>query len=144
MRVLLARSFALLCLLFVCTVAQAQVPRPFVFSLSPQGPGGLVADFNGDGRPDVIRGQQVFLSNTDGTFTPGTGISVGQNVAFNIIAVADFNGDGRADLLVSANQTFLYVLLGNGDGTFQTPVTTAGSDGRRNTGLQFTRRSFEA
>jgi hypothetical protein len=125
MRVLLARCFALLCLLFVCTVAQAQVPSPFVFSLSPQGPAGLmVADFNGDGRPDVIRGQTVFLSNTDGTFTPGTVISVGQNVAFNIIAVADFNGDGRADLLVSANQTFLYVLLGNGDGTFQTPVTT--------------------
>jgi hypothetical protein len=125
MRVLLARGFALLCLLFVCGGAQAQVPNPFVFSLSPLGPGGLVvADFNGDGRPDVIRGQQVFLSNTDGTFTASTVISVGQNVNFNIIAVADFNGDGRADLLVSANQTFLYVLLGNGDGTFQTPVTT--------------------
>jgi len=125
MRVLLARCSALLCLLLACTVAQAQVPSPFVFSLSPQGPAGLVvADFNGDGRPDAIRGQTVFLSNTDGTFTPGTVISVGQNVAFNIIAVADFNGDGRADLLVSANQTFLYVLLGNGDGTFQTPVTT--------------------
>ncbi len=125
MRMLLARGFALLSLLFVCTGARAQVPSPFVFSLSPLGPGGLVvADFNGDGRPDVIRGQTVFLSNTDGTFTPGTVISVGQNVAFNIIAVADFNGDGRADLLASANQTFLYVLLGNGDGTFQTPVTT--------------------
>jgi hypothetical protein len=125
MRVLLARGFALLCLLFVCTGAHAQVPNPFVFSLSPLGPGGLVvADFNGDGRPDVIRGQQVFLSNTNGTFTASMVISVGQNVDFHIIAVADFNGDGRADLLVSANQTFLYVLLGNGDGTFQTPVTT--------------------
>jgi hypothetical protein len=124
MRVLLARGLALLCLLFACTSAHAQVPNPFVFSLSPVGQGVVVADFNGDGRPDVIRGQQVFLSNTDGTFTASTVISVGQNVDFNIIAVADFNGDGRADLLVSANQTFLYVLLGNGDGTFQTPVTT--------------------
>ena len=107
MRVLLARGFALLCLLFACTSAHAQVPNPFVFSLSPLGPGGLVvADFNGDGRPDVIRGQQVFLSNTDGTFTASTVISVGQNVNFNIIAVADFNGDGRADLLVSATKRF--------------------------------------
>ena len=125
MRVLLARGFALLCLLFVCTSAHAQVPNPFVFSLSPVGPQGvIVADFNGDGRPDVIRGRQVFLSNTDGTFTASTTISVGQNVDFSILAVADFNGDGKADLLASANQTFLYVLLGNGDGTFQTPVTT--------------------
>jgi hypothetical protein len=125
MRALLARFFALACLLFVCTGAHAQVPNPFVFSLSPLGPGGLVvADFNRDGRPDVIRGQQVFLSNTDGTFTASTTISVGKNVLFNILAAADFNGDGKADLLVSANQTFLYVLLGNGDGTFQMPVTT--------------------
>src|ERR1700738_46780 len=116
MRVLLARVFALVCLLFVCTSAHAQVPNPFVFSLSPLGPGGLVvADFNGDGRPDVIRGQQVFLSNTNGTFAASTTISVGKNVLFSILAAADFNGDGKADLLVSANQTFLYVLLGNGD-----------------------------
>jgi hypothetical protein len=124
MRVLLARIFVLACLLFAYSSAYAQVPDPFVFSLSPVGQGVIVADFNGDGRPDVIRGQQVFLSNTDGTFTASTAISVGKNVEFSILAVSDFNGDGKADLLVSANQTFLYVLLGNGDGTFQTPVTT--------------------
>ena len=34
------------------------------------------------------------------------------------VAIADFNGDGKADLA-----TFASVLLGNGDGTFQVPLT---------------------
>jgi hypothetical protein len=125
MRVLLARAFALLCLLFVCTGAQAQVPNPFVFphasSALP-----LTADFNGDGKPDLARGDgSIFLSNGDGTFSQGTTINLGKNVSFNFIATADFNGDGKPDLLAQTS-TFFYVLLGNGDGTFQvtTPITT--------------------
>ena len=38
------------------------------------------------------------------------------------VAVADVNGDGKPDLLV-ANSESVGVLLGNGDGTFQTAVT---------------------
>ena len=40
------------------------------------------------------------------------------------LAVADFNGDGKLDLAVTtptSNQ--LFILLGNGDGTFQAPVS---------------------
>jgi FG-GAP-like repeat/Abnormal spindle-like microcephaly-assoc'd, ASPM-SPD-2-Hydin len=124
MRVL-ARVLALVCLLIACTRAHAQVPNPFVFphasSALP-----LTADFNGDGKPDLARGDgSIFLSNGDGTFSQGTTINLGKNVSFNIIATADFNGDGKPDLLAQTS-TFFYVLLGNGDGTFQvtTPITT--------------------
>ncbi|MGE0787129.1 MAG: FG-GAP repeat domain-containing protein [Sandaracinaceae bacterium] len=42
----------------------------------------------------------------------------------NAVRVADMNGDGHADL-VTRNMTTLAVILGRGDGTFQTPWTMA-------------------
>jgi hypothetical protein len=47
------------------------------------------------------------------------------------ITVADFNGDGKADLAVIDRSTSsLLVFLGNGDGTFSSPVSYfAGSGG---------------
>jgi hypothetical protein len=118
MRALLARVSVLSCFLFVAySSAYAQIPNPFAFpgSASP-----LAADFNGDGKPDIVRADgSVFLNNGDGIFSQGTDVSVG-----NIVATGDFNGDGKADLLAETD-TSLYILLGNGDGTFQvaTPIT---------------------
>jgi len=78
----------------------------------------FVADFNGDGKPDLLCSDGTLnLGNGYGTFRLGTPVSG------TPLAVADFNGDGKPDILEQGSGTLL-VLLGNGDGTFQSPITT--------------------
>jgi hypothetical protein len=76
-----------------------------------------VADFDGDGIPDLAANSSNFilLGNGDGTFRTGTRLptDIGSLVA------ADFNGDGKQDLAISLRLGGLGIVLGNGDGTFQ-------------------------
>jgi uncharacterized protein (DUF2141 family) len=108
--------------------------------------GVAMADFDGDGKLDIAvanygnpstgdnGGVSILLGNGDGTFQAATLISAGKNPIS--IAVGDFSNDGRKDLVVSdygARSTggngSVSVLLGNGDGTFQTPITlSAGNE----------------
>jgi hypothetical protein len=97
-----------------------------------ESPGSVaVGDFNGDGKLDLaLAGSNngngyvsILLGNGDGTFQPAVVYGVGLNPGS--VAVGDFNGDGTLDLaLIVANDGVGYVniLLGNGDGTFQTAV----------------------
>ena len=84
----------------------------------------LAADFNGDGKLDVVVPDSnkkvfVFLGNGDGTFQAPNSYAVGGTP---IMAVAgDFNGDGKLDLAVGCMGP-VSILLGNGDGTFQAHV----------------------
>src|SRR5207244_2353685 len=55
--------------------------------------------------------------NGDGTFQPARNFYAGGGP--RSVAVADFNGDGHLDLAV-AGSGGVRVLLGNGDGSFQT------------------------
>src|SRR6266705_2528158 len=106
-----------------------------------------VADVNGDGRPDVVVAREcvfcenggvvdVLMGNGDGTFQELHSYSTGGYIA-NSIKVADVNEDGKPDILVAdckssttcivcdhiSGEGEVSVLLGNGDGTFQSAQT---------------------
>lgn len=96
-------------------------------------PGQMVAgDFNQDGKLDLVvqlnsglpNQFTVLLGNGDGTFTP-SGSSPSIPILAETISVGDFNGDGNADLFVVAQMGVVYVLEGNGDGTFTTVAGAA-------------------
>ncbi|MDP5281371.1 VCBS repeat-containing protein [Sphingomonas sp. DG1-23] len=97
-----------------------------------------VGDFDQDGKLDMLvssvpvsepyRGQVSFLKGRgDGAFEAPVNI-ITSNTTGTQIAVGDMNGDGRPDLAVqgiinfnpggSPSDTYLKILLGNGDGTF--------------------------
>ena len=109
------------------------------FSIGPTYPachaGGLATgDFNGDGIGDLAVADDgcgqvtILLGNGDGTFREGGNFETGGSGIFApySVAVGDFNGDGKLDL-AAANELMnsVSVLLGNGDGTFQSHVDYA-------------------
>ncbi|PYI80266.1 MAG: hypothetical protein DME26_21920, partial [Verrucomicrobia bacterium] len=87
-----------------------------------------VADFNGDGKPDLVVANQVsgdvsvLLGNGNGTFQTAVNYASGNGPSS--VAVGDFNGDGKRDLAIAnSGSGDVSVLLGNGDGTFQAFVS---------------------
>ena len=99
-----------------------------------------VGDVNGDTKPDLVVANcncggtgnvGVLLGNGDGTFRTAVAYDSG-GIFPDAVAIADVNGDGKPDVLVANSSTSLTVgqgnvgvLLGNGDGTFQTAVPYA-------------------
>jgi len=86
-------------------------------------------NLTGNGRSDLVLqlencdseycvpSTQALLGNSNGTFTgAGGNMYLGGSAPI----VRDFNGDGKEDIAASGG-AYVYVALGNGDGTFQTP-----------------------
>src|SRR5216684_1652099 len=99
--------------------------RDFAAQASPSSV--AVGDFNADGVPDLAvantdsNSVSVLLGNGDGTFQTAQSSAV--ETQPSSVAVGDFNGDGVPDLAVAnsgAPNGSVSVLLGNGDGSFQT------------------------
>lgn len=93
-----------------------------------------IADFNGDGIPDVAVANTtanlitILLGKGDGTFTASP--AAPSSTTSQIIATGDFNGDELPDLIgINSNNDSLTILFGNGDGTFteKTPGPVVGS-----------------
>ena len=109
--------------------------KPVVYGVGESPNSIAVADYDGDGRPDLavanLNGSSVsvLLNVGTGAFAPQVVYAV-PTTPWSV-AEADFNGDGKADLAV-AGQGFgsvgtASILFNTGAGTFAAPVTyTAG------------------
>lgn len=93
-----------------------------------------LVDVNGDGKLDIVTDNSdgtisVLLNKGTGTYSAGV-LNSGMasiNALYNYLAFADFNGDGKMDIAVATRGSVnaVYVLLGNGNGTFGAPIQTS-------------------
>lgn len=98
-----------------------------------------LADFNGDGKADLavagISGITINILTGDGTgrFAPGfASPTLSATLGIVDLKAVDLTGDGKIDLVATtstANEPgwAVYLLAGNGDGTFEAPVAVTQS-----------------
>jgi uncharacterized protein (TIGR03437 family) len=120
-------------------LGQGAFAGPKTYGLDPNGRVRLTLfDVNGDGAPDLVAAAAfskpyeitAVLNNGDGTF--GSHATTVLTSPPWVIAGADLNGDKKGDLIIEPSQggptaaaNDLNFAVGNGDGTFQSPVHLA-------------------
>ena len=95
-------------------------------------------DFNNDGKADIVaftgggtgpRLLSAFLGNGDGTFQASMDVPTPFNAGTESLASGDFNGDRKLDLAITTSDVYgnesIQILLGQGNGTFQTGAVYA-------------------
>jgi hypothetical protein len=84
---------------------------------------GVQADLNEDGALDFIVGNEIQLSNGDGTYRSGGVV----NARGEVIATGDFDADSHADLVfVASGAQDFQIAYGKGDGSFRSVVDYPG------------------
>src|SRR5436305_9973728 len=77
-----------------------------------------VADFNGDGRSDILfqheNGDLLAWEMNGATIVPGSGEIANPGLSWHVSGIGDFNGDGRADILFQHDSGDLLVWEMNG------------------------------
>lgn len=100
----------------------------------------VATDLNGDGYADLATtcgsgsysngyGVSVLLNNGGGVFSNQYNYAKQSSGYYQSITVADFNGDGQADIatgIAYGNIPSISILLGNGDGSLQSPKNYLG------------------
>lgn len=109
--------------------------------------GAAAGDLDGDGRADIVASGtsaaevRIYLAGEDGSFshtgTVDVTAALGVDFALETLKLADIDGDGDLDAVaISANDQGIYLLAGNGDGTFASPTVIAA--GERGAGSSMT------
>jgi large repetitive protein len=116
------------------------------------GLGVLVGDFNNDGMLDLLTARSgrpgtvnqfssvsLMLADTPGTYRAAYDVRASSAMwgTVSFVEYADFNNDGILDIWGPAYQNPSFTQLGNGDGTFQQPITATPWIGNEGLGKGF-------
>jgi hypothetical protein len=92
-----------------------------------------VADFNGDGIPDIVtidenKGVNIYFGRKDQTFSTGISLADSTIVPY-ALAIADLNKDGKMDIIVGHVGAPSTVFFNDGTGRNFTPISFGDANG---------------